>query len=63
MPERRIIEMYKDMGGYLITTGSDAHIEENSANGFDMLYNMLKEIGFENTYYYKNRCAIQCAKV
>lgn len=63
MPERRIIEMYKNMGGYLITTGSDAHIAENSANSFDTLYSMLKEIGFKNTYYYKNRCAMQCAIV
>ena len=63
MPEQHIIEMYKDMGGYLITTGSDAHIMENSANEFDMLYDMLKKIGFKNTYYYKNRCAIPCAIV
>ena len=63
MPERHIIEMYKNMGGYLITTGSDAHIAENSANSFDTLYSMLKEIGFKNTYYYKNRCAMQCAIV
>lgn len=61
MPERWIIQMYKDMGGYLVTTGSDAHIAENSANDFDVLYDMLKQIGFKNTYYYKNRCAIQCA--
>lgn len=61
MPETHIIEMYKDMGGYLITTGSDAHISENSANEFDVLYSTLKKIGFKNTYYYKNRCAIQCA--
>lgn len=61
MPERWIIQMYKDMGGYLVTTGSDAHIAENSANGFDVLYDTLKQIGFKNTYYYKNRYAIQCA--
>lgn len=61
MPEIQIIEMYKDMGGYLITTGSDAHISDNSANEFDVLYGTLKKIGFKNTYYYKNRCAIQCA--
>lgn len=60
MPEKWIIQMYKDMGGYLVTTGSDAHIAENSANSFDELYNLLKEIGFENTYYYKNRKAIKC---
>lgn len=60
MPERWIIQMYKDMGGYLVTTGSDAHLAENSANGFDEMYSILRELDFKNTYYYKNRCPIQC---
>lgn len=60
MPTIDIIKMYRDMGGYLITTGSDAHIAQNAANKFDTLYKTLKELGFKNTYYYKNRCAIQC---
>lgn len=60
LPEDWIIELYRDMGGYLLTTGSDAHIAGNSANSFDMLYEKLKKAGFKNTYYYKNRCAIQC---
>lgn len=61
MPEKWILEMYRDMGGYLITLGSDAHISQNSANSFDAAYEIIKEIGFENIYYYKNRRAIQCA--
>ena len=61
MPEEWIIKMYKDMGGYLITTGSDAHAAKNSANSFNALYDMLRDMGFKNVYYYKNRCAIQCA--
>lgn len=61
MPEEWIIQMYKDMGGYLITTGSDAHIAENSANSFDTLYDLLKDIGFEYTYYYRDRTPIKCA--
>lgn len=62
MPEARIIKMYADMGGYLITTGSDAHNAENSALYFNELYGRLKkEFGFRNIYYYKNRFAVQCA--
>lgn len=61
MPEEWIIKMYKDMGGYLITTGSDAHVAKNSANSFGMLYDMLRNMGFKNIYCYKNRCAVQCA--
>ena len=61
MPEARIIKMYADMGGYLITTGSDAHNAENSALYFNELYGRLKkEFGFRNIYYYKNRFAAQC---
>lgn len=60
MPERWIIQMYKDMGGYLVTTGSDAHLAKNSANDFDALYSILRELDFKNTYYYKSRCPIQC---
>lgn len=59
MPERWIIQIYKDMGGYLVTTGSDAHIAKNAANNFDMLYDTLKQIGFKNAYYYRSRCAVE----
>ena len=61
MPNAGILKMYRDMGGYLITTGSDAHTAQNAANRFDELYSLLKESGFKNTYYFKNRYAIQCA--
>ncbi len=61
MPEEWIVALYKQMGGYLITTGSDAHIAKNAANSFDKLYAMLKTYGFKNSYFYKNRCAIPCA--
>lgn len=60
LPEKKIIKQYKEMGGYLITTGSDAHVAANAANGFGELYGTLKELGFRNVFYYKNRCAVQC---
>ena len=61
MPNESIIRLYRSMGGYLVTTASDAHTAENCANSFDSLYALLREIGFKNIYYYKNRCAVQCA--
>lgn len=61
LPEKRILKQYREMGGYLITTGSDAHTAANAANAFDEVYDTLKELGFENAYYYKNRCAMQYA--
>lgn len=58
MPEEWVVELYKSLGGYLITTGSDAHIAENTALSFDCLYKFIAELGFESVYYYKNRRAI-----
>lgn len=55
LPAEEITEAYKKMGGYLITTGSDAHIKENCANNFEKLYEKLACLGFESVYYYENR--------
>ncbi len=60
MPEVWILERYRALGGYLITFGSDAHIAENVAHGFDRLIPMLKKCGFENVFYYENRTAVAC---
>lgn len=59
MPPRDIIKLYRDMGGYLITLGSDAHIPENASISFENAISTLKEIGFENIFYYKERKAYQ----
>ena len=61
LPNEHIVKLYRSMGGYLVTTASDAHIAENCANAFDKVYDFLRETGFKNVYYYKNRCAVQCA--
>ena len=60
MPDKRIIEMYKKMGGYLITLASDAHSCENASIAFEYALEHLKSAEFENIYYYKNRIAIPC---
>lgn len=57
LPEEWIVELYKSLGGKLITTGSDAHAAKNSALNFKLLYNMLKKIGFDKAYFYQNRKA------
>ena len=60
MPGRELLQRYYDMGGYLVTLGSDAHAAENAAKAFEEAVTMLKEIGYENIYYYKDRIAYQC---
>ena len=59
MPDEWIIKKFKDMGGYLITLGSDTHMSQNVGNGFGEALERLKKYGFVNCYYYKNRKNIQ----
>lgn len=44
-----IFRLYKELGGELITIGSDAHTPENLGIGFDYCREMLKDCGF---HYY-----------
>lgn len=59
MPPLPILKRYRDLGGYLITVGSDAHVAEKICNGFAETLSALKGAGFDKYYYYKNRTAIQ----
>ncbi len=55
MPEEWIIAAYRDMGGTLITLGSDAHTAEYASFGFEKAVAMLKRNGFNTLCYFKNR--------
>lgn len=55
MPCVDIIKQFKSMGGYLITLGSDAHIYQNIANGFDETFELLKKYGFTKYYYFEKK--------
>lgn len=55
MPDRHIIRQYFDMGGRLITLGSDAHTADRVGNAFPEMAQMLKEIGFREYHYYEQR--------
>ena len=46
-PSTYILKMYKDLGGEIITTGSDSHIPSQVAYKFDYIYNKLDELGFK----------------
>ena len=46
-PSTYILKMYKDLGGEIITTGSDSHITSQVAFKFDFIYNKLSELGFK----------------
>lgn len=55
MPPIKILQMYRELGGRLITLGSDAHIAENASVSFSVAVEKIKKTGFEHIYFYKNR--------
>lgn len=46
-PSRYILNMYKELGGEIITTGSDSHMPSQISYKFDYIYEYLKSIGFK----------------
>ena len=56
-PHPDILRRYRGLGGELITIGSDAHEPRYLAFGFDILTNLLTDIGFSSYVTFKNRQA------
>lgn len=54
-PHKKILTRYRELGGEILTTGSDGHTPERIANSFDKLPELLKECGFKYTTIFKNR--------
>jgi histidinol-phosphatase (PHP family) len=50
-----IFELYRSMGGQLITLGSDAHSIGGICNGFGEARDALKRCGFTHYHYFKDR--------
>ena len=46
MPSRDILQLYYDLGGEIITIGSDAHKAEHVGHRFDEILTQLTDIGF-----------------
>lgn len=46
-PSKDILKLYKDLGGEIITTGSDSHNTAQVACEFNYAYSVLKDIGFD----------------
>ncbi|MCL2855071.1 MAG: histidinol-phosphatase HisJ family protein [Defluviitaleaceae bacterium] len=47
-PQVGIVKRYRELGGEIITVGSDTHKPENIAHSFDKAYEVLKEAGFNH---------------
>ncbi len=58
-PCREVLKRYHDLGGELITVGSDAHAPEHIAYDFATAETILKEIGFRYYTVFRERKAEQ----
>lgn len=56
-PNIEILKRYKELGGELITIGSDAHTPERIAEDFDKVENILKDLGYKYYTIYTQRMA------
>lgn len=46
-PSQNILKLYKQLGGEIITVGSDSHNPQQVAAKFEYVHNVLKDIGFK----------------
>jgi len=53
-PQYSILKRYKELGGKIITIGSDAHTPDYIADHFSVAYEMLERAGFKYISRFKN---------
>ena len=53
--DQELLTRYKELGGELITIGSDAHGTDRIADHFPTYLSIIKDCGFKYIYHYKNR--------
>lgn len=54
-PTKAVLKRYRQLGGEIITVGSDAHDTENIALHFKDAYELLKEVGFKYITLFEKR--------
>lgn len=52
-PAPAILELYRDLGGEIITVGSDSHKPEHLGKYITEAYDLLRSLGYENVYTYR----------
>ena len=55
LPPKWVIKRYKELGGQLITIGSDAHKAEYIGEGINHAMQMLADVGYEYFAFYRQR--------
>ncbi|WP_238883725.1 histidinol-phosphatase HisJ family protein [Clostridium sp. YIM B02551] len=57
MPKLEIVRRYRELGGEIITVGSDAHSFDRVGEGISLVYELLKDSGFKYiSRYDKRKC-------
>lgn len=54
-PKLQILKLYKELGGELLTIGSDSHTPEHIGYEYKFTERALKELGFKYIYIFKER--------
>jgi histidinol-phosphatase (PHP family) len=54
-PDFDSLKRYKELGGEIITIGSDSHKAEHIGNKFSFVIEQLAHIGFKYITYFENR--------
>ena len=54
LPDPEILNRYREMGGKMITLGSDSHFPGTFAVCFDEATEYLRSMGFKESYYFKD---------
>lgn len=54
-PKLSILKLYRDLGGKIVTIGSDAHSPDFIGENFKLAKSTLKKLGFEYSYIYDDR--------
>ncbi|MDL2253902.1 histidinol-phosphatase HisJ family protein [Ruminococcaceae bacterium OttesenSCG-928-I18] len=57
LPHRSIIQRYFDLGGTVITVGSDAHVSRGVGEGIESTVGLLQEVGFSKITVFKEHTA------
>ena len=57
-PHEKILALYHDLDGEILTIGSDAHDAINLGNAFDKLPALLQQCGFSHYTIFRDRSPV-----
>lgn len=55
LPDRKILRLYRECGGRILTLGSDSHVKEDVGSGIAYAAQTVSELGFEQITVFRNR--------